>query len=241
MGLGAPALNTNQRRQNSGAPFPITSANNGLSVSPGPGGFIVLGQNVGQAGSPANFLNDREIPNQGFNLRLLGTGAFIATATPAISTGEAIQADRGIKIDNGFTAQIRLQPNPVSPLLISNANANVRIESSNAVVELQSQNIVCSMTNTGFFDIQSAGSVVRFRTLQNGNVMIGQVIDNGQRLQVNGGVSFSEAGFMLHAAAAMTDGAGAALGTLANAPVAGNPTKWIAFDDAGTTRFIPAW
>ena len=33
----------------------------------------------------------------------------------------------------------------------------------------------------------------------------------------------------------------AATGTLTNAPAAGNPTKWIAIDDNGTTRYIPAW
>jgi len=31
------------------------------------------------------------------------------------------------------------------------------------------------------------------------------------------------------------------VGTLTNAPAAGNPTKWIPIDDNGTTRFIPAW
>lgn len=40
---------------------------------------------------------------------------------------------------------------------------------------------------------------------------------------------------------AVTDGAGAAAGTLTNAPTAGNPTKWLSFDDAGTIRYIPAW
>lgn len=40
---------------------------------------------------------------------------------------------------------------------------------------------------------------------------------------------------------AMTNGAGASLGTLTNAPSAGNPTKWIGFNDNGTTRYIPAW
>ena len=38
-----------------------------------------------------------------------------------------------------------------------------------------------------------------------------------------------------------TDGAAAAVGTLTNAPAAGNPTKWIPIDDNGTTRYIPAW
>ncbi len=40
---------------------------------------------------------------------------------------------------------------------------------------------------------------------------------------------------------ALTDGAGAGLGTLATAPAAGNPTKWIGINDNGTTRYIPAW
>lgn len=40
---------------------------------------------------------------------------------------------------------------------------------------------------------------------------------------------------------ALTNGAGAGLGTLTNAPAAGNPTKWIPINDNGTTRYIPAW
>lgn len=38
-----------------------------------------------------------------------------------------------------------------------------------------------------------------------------------------------------------SSGAGIASGTLSNAPTAGNPTKWLIFNDAGTTRYIPAW
>jgi hypothetical protein len=40
---------------------------------------------------------------------------------------------------------------------------------------------------------------------------------------------------------AYTNGAGAAVGTLNNAPAAGNPTKWISINDNGTIRRIPAW
>jgi hypothetical protein len=39
----------------------------------------------------------------------------------------------------------------------------------------------------------------------------------------------------------VTTGAGSSAGTLTNAPSVGNPTKWIPFNDAGTTRYIPAW
>ena len=37
------------------------------------------------------------------------------------------------------------------------------------------------------------------------------------------------------------NGSGAATATLTNAPIAGNPTKWIFINDGGVTRRIPAW
>jgi len=46
---------------------------------------------------------------------------------------------------------------------------------------------------------------------------------------------------MVKATTTFTSGAGAQTGTLTNAPAAGNPTKWIKIDDAGTVRYIPAW
>jgi hypothetical protein len=46
---------------------------------------------------------------------------------------------------------------------------------------------------------------------------------------------------LLATIAALTNGAGAALGTITNAPTAGNPTKWVAFDDGGTIRRFPSW
>ena len=60
-------------------------------------------------------------------------------------------------------------------------------------------------------------------------------IEVSQDLQVPGGA------FFLRTLAALTNGAGAGAGTITNAPAAGNPTKWIAINDAGTTRYIPAW
>jgi hypothetical protein len=55
------------------------------------------------------------------------------------------------------------------------------------------------------------------------------------------GVTISSATAMLTSSVAMNNGAAAAAGTLLNAPAAGNPTKWIPFNDNGTTRYIPAW
>ena len=46
---------------------------------------------------------------------------------------------------------------------------------------------------------------------------------------------------LLQSTVTLTNGAAAAAGTISNAPVAGNPTKWVAINDNGITRYIPAW
>lgn len=47
--------------------------------------------------------------------------------------------------------------------------------------------------------------------------------------------------FMIRTKTSYSNGAAAGAGTIANAPAAGNPTKWIPVDDNGTTRYVPAW
>lgn len=56
-----------------------------------------------------------------------------------------------------------------------------------------------------------------------------------------GGLRTGIATALVTSTVAMNNGAAAAAGTIANAPVAGNPTKWIPVNDNGTTRYIPAW
>ena len=46
---------------------------------------------------------------------------------------------------------------------------------------------------------------------------------------------------LLKTTAALTDVAGVGVGTLTNAPTAGNPTKWCQFNDNGTLRKFPTW
>lgn len=46
---------------------------------------------------------------------------------------------------------------------------------------------------------------------------------------------------LLRSTVALANGAGAGVGTITNAPAAGNPTKWMAVDDNGTTRYVPSW
>jgi hypothetical protein len=62
----------------------------------------------------------------------------------------------------------------------------------------------------------------------------------GTAIDINGAITINDA-VLMHTKTAFTNGAAAQVGTLLNAPTAGNPTKWIPVDDNGTTRFIPAW
>lgn len=54
-------------------------------------------------------------------------------------------------------------------------------------------------------------------------------------------ISVNAAGQLSNATTAYTNNAAAAAATILNAPVAGNPTKWIPINDNGTIRNIPAW
>lgn len=51
----------------------------------------------------------------------------------------------------------------------------------------------------------------------------------------------NDANFIIRATTSLNNAAAGNTATLTNAPVAGNPTKWISFDDAGVTRRIPTW
>lgn len=103
--------------------------------------------------------------------------------------------------------------------------------------------------NYGFYsDMAVAANTWNFyangsaRNFFNGITQIGSATPTAgdEELQINGSLSINSA-VMLRTYTAFTNGAGAAAGTLANAPVAGNPTKWIPINDNGTTRYIPAW
>jgi hypothetical protein len=70
-----------------------------------------------------------------------------------------------------------------------------------------------------------------------------QTLTNAYPLQIAAGTIAVPGGTtaVLASTVTVTSGAGAGAGTLTNAPSAGNPTKWIPFSDAGTTRYFPAW
>ena len=71
-------------------------------------------------------------------------------------------------------------------------------------------------------------------------------IGNGSAADFSGSLKLTDltinrAASILTTSVALTNGAGASAGTIANAPAVGNPTKWIGINDNGTVRYIPAW
>jgi hypothetical protein len=77
-------------------------------------------------------------------------------------------------------------------------------------------------------------------------VVVGTDPGGGDPLRVGGGIRLhggvtEDDSIVIHTVSPWADGAGAAIGTLNNAPAAGDPTKWLEFDDNGTTRKVPAW
>lgn len=68
MGIGIVGIQTSQKKRQNGAPFASDAAENGLSVDTVTG-RIVLGNDAGAVGNPAQLLNTREIFGNGFNIR----------------------------------------------------------------------------------------------------------------------------------------------------------------------------
>lgn len=56
----------------------------------------------------------------------------------------------------------------------------------------------------------------------------------------NGNLTISSS-ILIKTNSSLSNGAAGNTATLTNAPAAGNPTKWVAINDNGTTRYIPAW
>ena len=69
----------------------------------------------------------------------------------------------------------------------------------------------------------------------------GITISAGALSSVTADLTNTNATYLMSTNQTMPNGSGAAAGTLLNAPVAGNPTKWLSINDNGTTRKVPSW
>lgn len=127
---------------------------------------------------------------------------------------------------------------------------------------------VVGVTNLGqltiFFGLKTASNqqaVIGTSDVQSMQLAIGNSTTVSMQLQaINQGIGFAQldlnpaggnvkcggpfilpGGQLLSTTAALTNNGAAQTATLTNGPTAGNPTKWIPINDAGTIRNIPAW
>lgn len=178
------------------------------------------------------------------------------TATTRIIIPNGSSSDCAIQFtgeaDRGFyfaSNAIRVRFDSTDSLVINDAltniNTNVEIGAGKqfqfaAIGSAASPNVYLATSPfPGFFFTTGSGGTIGFSADNSTNHLLIQTsvgITSLLVLRVPGG-----ANPVLTTTATVTSGAGAQVGTLTNAPAAGNPTSWIPFNDNGTTRYIPAW
>lgn len=144
------------------------------------------------------------------------------TGTITTAAGKQINSGSHIRLDN--TSQI-FWLNRSSFLSPSDGVITL---ANNAVTDFN--RLQFGGTTSSFPALKRSGANLQARLADDSgfsDVLVDQIVTNN--------------GTFLVSDVALTDGAAAAVGTLSNAPVAGNPTKWIPISDNGTTRYIPAW
>lgn len=129
-------------------------------------------------------------------------------------------------------------------------NASIGNNAGNAnTTGVQNTFVGAEAGNTGSTGTLTNATAIGYNTqvTQSDTVILGNGADIGigtstptARLNVSGTVTFDapDTGFRING---QTDGAGASLGTLTNAPSSGNPNFWLPINIAGTVRYFPGW
>lgn len=128
----------------------------------------------------------------------------------------------------------------------SGASNTVQLGDANncVFVDVFNETIDFKLTDGSSWLQATNGQVIIGDTQSVGNDTFIDVTDSNQQVRVratNGLRITGNAAFLLHTGTTLTNNAGAGAGTLTNAPTAGDPAKWIAINDNGTTRYIPTW
>jgi hypothetical protein len=184
----------------------------------------------------------------GIDLSGAATISGFAFKSPGFSVdGSGVVRPTGVNIGAAaasFGVSLKFADNSSGQVLIAGSTRGLRIWTDSGASAASHIEGVDQTGTASFQPLQINGSTLIFQTggviagqfAASGGFSVGTTSDPGA-----GAIYINNAAFMLRTKTSFTNGAGAQTGTLGNAPAAGNPTKWIAIDDNGTTRQIPAW
>jgi hypothetical protein len=238
----------------------FTGAASGTNKSialPNLSGTVVVTANTSATATQALFAQATGFPAY----RGIAT-ADIATALASPGTIGNTAAATSVKIANGSAASTALQIGAVSNGIYSpsGAGTDVGISANGALVAfwnsswglvalkpiIPNSNGLTSVGTSGLrwsnvFSVLGdfSGAVTCSTTLS-----VSTTTTMSGLLTANGGIIVVGGTNLLSTNTALTDQGGsnyASIGNNANAPVSGDPTKWIAINDNGTTRYIPTW
>lgn len=125
---------------------------------------------------------------------------------------------------------------------INDAFGNMQYRGFDGTANRTGANIAAASIQTGTINTTNFGTKLSIQVcpLNSGTLSTVAVLDAQTGLQLTIPLQLA-GGQLLSTVTALTNNAAASIGTLTNAPTAGNPTKWIPINDNGTIRNIPAW
>lgn len=250
------SLITSQKREPNGAPFPATAANNGLSVD-GVSGKIVFGNSFVGGPGPAQLLNLREIDTNGNEIQLRDYSVSPDVSRLRIKSNliemREDQTDSLISIDTAATNTIKVSsisdPTAFGQVGVSSLLAKDSIDTATllpAELSIERGGVSSFLSRdrlkfagSGTIQIVRVGSLLSFN--DSSDLMLGTI----NMAPLGGEIFFKTVttrdAILLRTTVNLTDVSAASVGTLTNAPQAGNPLKWITILDNGVTRKIPTW
>ncbi len=193
-------------------------------------------------------------PTAGIDLQVRGAGNEYTIANKNSASKEWVW---GV---NGTTTYFRNITDGVTPVIYDNAGntgfgiapaekVTVYSDASEYAVswaKVGSKKWVLGSYAGGSYLTNATAGRKHIQNLDTGETLIfgggseGMRIDTSKNAIFNGSITHADS-TLINTSVALSDNSGAATGTLTNAPLAGNPTKWVAINDNGTIRRIPAW
>lgn len=251
----SPSLNTTGFIQANGN-FPqlqLTKGGTGDQISGGLGSGVLQFGNFDAASPVAQILQVQNVSGGTSNTSGVNWTNIASLATGSGTPGDMIfqtgyqgialsatatftNSSANIGVTNTFTANQAVQFTTTGTLPTNFATATTYYVISTS---LSGSNVQVSATVGGAaITAGSAGSGVQ--TLITATVQQTSI----KALTVKGGtqnVLTNTAGQILGSSVSITGGGTGNVPTLTSGPVTGNPTKWLPYNDNGTTRYIPSW